>query len=145
MPELPSLSIETSRHDAPLHTLQEILLQPLLWPTTVERVRAASDRLQLREKLQNTRVILAGAGTSAYAASSVATAWANAQAIPTTDLLIDTERYLRDVGAVISLARSGDSPESPAVVERIRSLRPDIPQFAIVCDEKGALSVSLRS
>ena len=140
MPELPSLSIETSRHDAPLHTLQEILLQPLLWPTTVERVRAASDRLQLREKLQNTRVILAGAGTSAYAASSVATAWANAQAIPTTDLLIDTERYLRDVGAVISLARSGDSPESPAVVERIRSLRPDIPQFAIVCDEKGALS-----
>jgi tagatose-6-phosphate ketose/aldose isomerase len=72
----------------------------------------------------------------------VATAWAGARAIPTTDLLIDTERYLTDVGAVISLARSGDSPESPAVVERIRSLRPCIMQFAIVCDENGALSDS---
>jgi tagatose-6-phosphate ketose/aldose isomerase len=142
MPQIPSLSTETSRHDAPLHTLQEILRQPLLWPTTFERVRSASDRLQLPARLQNARVVLAGAGTSAYAASSVATAWPRARAIPTTDLLIDTERYLRDVGAVISLARSGDSPESPAVVERIRSLRPDILQFAIVCDEKGALSDS---
>lgn len=105
MPQIPSLSTETSRHDAPLHTLQEILRQPLLWPTTFERVRSASDRLQLRARLQNARVVLAGAGTSAYAASSVATAWPRARAIPTTDLLIDTERYLRDVGAVISLAR----------------------------------------
>jgi tagatose-6-phosphate ketose/aldose isomerase len=72
----------------------------------------------------------------------VAIAWPGAQAIPTTDLLLDPGRYLRGVGAVISLARSGDSPESPAVVERIRSLQPDILQFAIVCDEKGALSDS---
>jgi tagatose-6-phosphate ketose/aldose isomerase len=72
----------------------------------------------------------------------VASAWPRAQAIPTTDLLIDTERYLAGVDAVISLARSGDSPESPAVVERIRGLRPDILQFAIVCDEDGALTHS---
>jgi tagatose-6-phosphate ketose/aldose isomerase len=142
MPQIPSPSTETSRHDAPLHTLQEILRQPLLWSTTVERVRSASDRLQLQAKLQNARVVLTGAGTSAYAAGSVATAWLNSQAIPTTDLLIDTERYLRDVGAVISLARSGDSPESTAVVERIRGFRPAVLQFAIVCDEKGALSDS---
>jgi tagatose-6-phosphate ketose/aldose isomerase len=44
------------------------------------------------------------------------------------------------VDAVISLARSGDSPESPAVVERVRALRPDILQIAIVCNEDGALS-----
>jgi len=40
------------------------------------------------------------------------------------------------------LARSGDSPESAAVVERIRALRPEIQQFAIVCNEDGALSRS---
>jgi tagatose-6-phosphate ketose/aldose isomerase len=142
MSQLPSASSETSLHDAPVYTLQEILRQPLLWPTTLERVRSASDRLKLPAKLQNARVLLTGAGTSAYAASSVASAWPGAQAIPTTDLLVDTERYLTEVDAVISLARSGDSPESPAVVERIRSLRPDILQFAIVCDEDGALTHS---
>ena len=142
MPQIPSLSTETRRNDAPLHTFQEILQQPLLWPTTVERVRSASDRLQLPARLQNAHVVLTGAGTSAYAASSVATAWPGARAIPTTNLLTDTERYLRGVGAAISLARSGDSPESLAVVERIRNLRPDILQLAIVCDENGALSDS---
>jgi tagatose-6-phosphate ketose/aldose isomerase len=60
--------------------------------------------------------------------------------VPTTDLLIDTGRYLAGVDVVISLARSGDSPESAAVVERVRALRPDILQLAIVCNEHGALS-----
>lgn len=142
MSQSSSASSETSLHDAPVYTLQEILRQPILWPTTLERVRSASNRLQLPVKLQNARVLLTGAGTSAYAASSVASAWPRAQAVPTTDLLVDTARYLMDVDAVISLARSGDSPESPAVVECVRSLRPDILQFAIVCDEDGALTQS---
>jgi tagatose-6-phosphate ketose/aldose isomerase len=136
------VSAETGLHDASLYTLQEILQQPLLWPTTLERVRSNSDRLKLSGRLKKARVLLTGAGTSAYAAISVASAWSRALAVPTTDLLLDTERYLTDVDAVISLARSGDSPESPAVVARIRGLRPDIMQFAIVCDEGGALSHS---
>jgi fructoselysine-6-P-deglycase FrlB-like protein len=36
---------------------------------------------------------------------------------PTTDLLIDAERYLVDVGGVIFLTRSGNSPETNALVE----------------------------
>ena len=127
-------------HAAPQYTLQEILQQPLLWPITLERVRAASERLQLPARLQQARVLLTGAGTSAYAASAIATAWPRAVAVPTTDLLTDAERYLYDVDAVISLARSGDSPESAAVVECVRALRPDILQLAIVCNENGALS-----
>ena len=35
------------RHDEPLYTLQEILQQPVLWPTTVARVRTASEQLNL--------------------------------------------------------------------------------------------------
>ena len=135
-------SAGTGVHAEPLYTLPEILQQPLLWPVTLETVRAASQRMRLDEKLKGARVLLTGAGTSAYAASAVASAWTQASAVPTTDLLVDAERYLTGIDAVISLARSGNSPESAAVVEHVRALRPDIQQFAIVCDEDGALSRS---
>src|ERR1039458_8524216 len=112
---------EKNTHPASQYTLQEILRQPLLWPATFKDVRLASERLQLPARLQDARVLLTGAGTSAYAASAVASAWPRASAVPTTDLLVDAERYLVDVDAGISLARSGDSPESTAVVELVRS------------------------
>lgn len=142
MPRELIVPTETGLHSAPSYTLQEILQQPLLWPDTVESVRSASERMHLSVKLPLARVLLTGAGTSAYAASAVATAWPRALAVPTTDLLVDAERYLAAVDTIISLARSGDSPESVAVVERIRTLRPDIPQLAIVCNEDGGLSHS---
>jgi tagatose-6-phosphate ketose/aldose isomerase len=126
----------------PLHTWQEIMQQPLLWPTTITRVGAAAGRFDLAGKVVSARVLLTGAGSSAYAASAVASGWPNALAIPTTDLLVDAERYLSGVGAVISLARSGNSPESAAVVERVRSLRPDIFQLAITCNEENLLAQS---
>lgn len=133
---------ETDRQAVPGYTLKEILRQPLLWPLTVTSVCSAAEQLQLPAKLGQARVLVTGAGTSAYAASAVTAAWPGALAIPTTDLLLDTERYLPEVGALLSLARSGDSPESAAVVERVRALRPDILQVAIVCNEDGALSHS---
>jgi tagatose-6-phosphate ketose/aldose isomerase len=140
MPPETSEPAKTSLPAVPRYTLKEIRQQPVLWPVTRESVGAASERLQLPVKLQHARVLLTGAGTSAYASSAVAGAWPGAIAVPTTDLLIDTERYVADVDAVISLARSGDSPESAAVVERVRALRPNLAQFAIVCNKDGALS-----
>jgi tagatose-6-phosphate ketose/aldose isomerase len=137
-----STEAEAGLQTAPQYTMPEILRQPLLWPVTLKDVRAASERMQLTAKLQHARVLLTGAGTSAYAATAVASSWPGACAVPTTDLLVDAERYLVNVDTVISLARSGDSPESTAVVERVRALRPDIPQLAIVCNEDGALSHS---
>jgi len=137
-----SVHAEAGLQTAPQYTLPEILRQPVVWPVTLKTVRSASARMQLAVKLQHARVLLTGAGTSAYAATAVAAAWPRAHAVPTTDLLVDAERYLVDVDTVISLARSGDSPESSAVVERVRALRPDILQLAIVCNEDGALSHS---
>jgi tagatose-6-phosphate ketose/aldose isomerase len=55
---------------------------------------------------------------------------------------VDSLRYLTNIDVVISLARSGNSPESAAVVEQIRALRPEIQHYAIVCDEDSALSRS---
>ena len=87
------------------HTWLEIEQQPELWPPTLERVRDAVARLQLQSKLQDARVVITGAGTSAYAAAAVAPAWPRSIAIPSTDLLLAAERYIRDANVVISLAR----------------------------------------
>jgi len=123
-------------------TRREIFQQPELWPTTLAHVDAASKRLDLKTRLAGKRILLTGAGTSFYAASAVAVAGPGCLAIPTTDLLIDMERHLADADVVISLARSGSSPESAAVVERVRALRPDIFQLAITCNPQSALTRS---
>jgi tagatose-6-phosphate ketose/aldose isomerase len=142
MSESLHMTAGVDRHDEPIYTLPEILQQPILWPTTVARVRTASAQLNLTRRLARACVLLTGAGSSAYAASAVAAAWPCATAIPTTDLLLDAERYLLDVRAVISLARSGDSPESAAVVERVRALNPQILQLAITCNDDSSLAQS---
>jgi tagatose-6-phosphate ketose/aldose isomerase len=124
-------------------TRQEIFQQPELWPTTLVRVDEASMRFNLRARLAERRVLFTGAGTSAYAARAVAAAGVDCLAVPTTDLLVDPERYLAGVDVMVSLARSGASPESAAVVERVRALRPDIFQLAITCNPKSALARSV--
>ncbi len=123
-------------------TRQEIFQQPELWPTTLARVDEASARIDLQHRLGGKRILFTGAGTSAFAARAAAAAGTNCLAIPTTDLLIDAERYLAGIDVVISLARSGGSPESAAVVERVRALRPDILQLAITCNPQSALTGS---
>jgi tagatose-6-phosphate ketose/aldose isomerase len=92
-------------------------------------------------------VILTGAGTSAYAASAVAAGWPGAYSVPTTDLLVATEQELKEQfpgfaenGLLISLARSGDSPESVAVVQRIQRLLPAVEHLAITCNAEGRLA-----
>jgi tagatose-6-phosphate ketose/aldose isomerase len=142
MSESLHMTAGVDRQDGPLDTFQEILQQPLLWPTTVARVRSASEQMNLASRLSGVRVLLTGAGSSAYAAAAAASAWPGAIAVPTTDLLIDAERYLLDVGAVISLARSGESPESAAVAERVRVLCPEILQLAVTCNNKSRLAQS---
>jgi tagatose-6-phosphate ketose/aldose isomerase len=121
-------------------TSQEIARQPELWSVVCRQVRSAAEQLRIDQKLRKKRVLVTGAGSSAYAASAVAAAWPGAVAVPTTDLLLDTERYLTGVDAIISLARSGESPESAAVVERIRSLHAEIFQLAIVCNADSSLA-----
>ena len=95
-----------------------------------------------RKDVERSSRFVTGAGSSAFAASSVASAWRRSIAVPTTDLLVDPDRYLRDIDVVISLARSGDSPESVAVVDLIRHTRPEILQLAITCNADGALARS---
>jgi tagatose-6-phosphate ketose/aldose isomerase len=121
----------------------EIAQQPDLWPTTLERVLSAG----IAQEFDGLPVILTGAGTSAYAAQAIADAWPGARAIPTTDLLLQSASEVElavppfaEGGLLISLARSGDSPESAAVVERIRKFFPAVRHLAIVCNAEGRLA-----
>jgi tagatose-6-phosphate ketose/aldose isomerase len=123
-------------------TLEEIYGQPTLWRTTPPLVANGSLRLNLSSRLQGRRILLTGAGSSAYAAAAVAAAWPHAITVPTTDLLLDTAHHLDEVEVVVSLARSGNSPESAAVVAAIRSLYPRVYQLAITCNADGALAHS---
>ena len=123
----------------------EIAQQPKLWPTTLQRVSA----LQLPATLPDTPVFVCGAGTSAYAACAIAEAWPEAIPVPTTDLLLKSRSEilaihprLAERGLVISLARSGDSPESVGVVEKMQRWFPHVEHLAIVCNPEGRLARS---
>jgi tagatose-6-phosphate ketose/aldose isomerase len=124
------------------YTWFEIAQQPELWPSTPERVKRAVREFDILGLLSGARVVLTGAGTSAYIASAIAAAWPKAIAIPSTDLLVDTERYMTEADALISIGRSGNSPESMAVVNRVHALYPQIIQLAITCNSSGALAKS---
>jgi tagatose-6-phosphate ketose/aldose isomerase len=120
----------------------EIQQQPVLWPTTAVYVREVITRLNLRATLKDARAVITGAGTSAYAAAVVAAAWPRSRAVPSTDLLLATETYMEDATVLVSLARSGNSPESMAVVDRVHRLRPEVWHLAITCNSEGALANS---
>ena len=112
-------------------TYAEIFQQPALWHTTLERVRAANANVA-------GPVLLTGAGSSAHAASAVAAGWPGAVAVPATDLLIGKPPFHE--GLLISLARSGDSPESVGVIQRMQRNYPQIKHLVITCNADGQLA-----
>ena len=131
----------------PEHSLlaAEIAQQPRLWLDTLHRVQTflAGNR----PALGNRPVVLTGAGTSAYAGHSIAAAWPGARAIATTDLMVLAQDEIEVAvpalsagGLLISLARSGDSPESVGVVRRIQSMFPAVEHLVITCNANGSLA-----
>jgi tagatose-6-phosphate ketose/aldose isomerase len=84
--------------------------------------------------------VLTGAGTSAYAGVAVEPAWPGSIAVGTTELFLDFDHALAGRGLVVSFARSGNSPESVAVIEKIGKARPDVRHIAITSNAEGALA-----
>ena len=117
-------------------TRSEIFQQPRLWPTTLERVL---DRLS-SNGVPNAPAVITGAGTSAYAAIAIAAAWPESRAIPSTDLLLDAASFIRGDELLVSIARSGDSPESAGVVAKIQREFPNVRHLAITCNSDGKLA-----
>lgn len=88
---------------------------------------------------------LSGAGSSAYV-GDLATAALDGvgelrlRSVPSTDLAAWPAR-LRDASPlVVSFGRSGDSPESVAVMDALDALAPDAPRLNVTCNGEGALA-----
>jgi tagatose-6-phosphate ketose/aldose isomerase len=93
------------------------------------------------------RVILTGAGSSAYAGEIIAdeinAAWpCQVRAISTTSLLTHPALYLRRERPtlLVSFARSGNSPESTAAVQLVRDVVPHARFLNITCNADGELA-----
>jgi tagatose-6-phosphate ketose/aldose isomerase len=132
-------------------TSREIRQQPAVWleaSAIVERHRADLD-LFLAPLLadDDLRIIVTGAGTSAFAGGVVAPTVARAtgrrvESIATTDLVSNPRHHLaEDVPTLlVSFARSGNSPESVAATRLTDEVLTSTWHLVITCNADGALA-----
>ena len=131
-------------------TEEEIRQQPASWIRSlnnISSIRSAIDRFLTPLLCKNDlRIILTGAGTSAFIGDIVAP-WLsrhtgkNITAVPTTDLVTNPMDYLTPAHPLllVSFARSGNSPESVAAVELANQFVPECYHLSITCNEAGNL------
>ena len=132
------------------HTLREIAQQPLTWIETAARMRGLP---LIGESLDGvSAVVLTGSGSSVYAAECVAPCLQHGlgvpvSAVPAGLILTHPETCLPPTGPflVVSHARSGNSPESRAVVDFLLESRPQARHLFITCNRAGDLATSYRN
>lgn len=132
------------------NTAHEISGQPDLWKSIANKIFQEQKEIQsfisyTCPKVQ--RIILTGAGTSAYIGMSVRSIFQKqfnivTEDIPTTQIVTHPSDYLMpDVPTLlISFARSGNSPESIAAVQLADSIIKDCYHLIITCDSEGKLA-----
>ena len=136
-------------------TTREIYQQPQVWQTAFENYKAQSDKIVaflngIGEKHDYIKVILTGAGTSAYVGETLLPyfrkiyderKW-NFNAIATTDIVANPLVYLhKEVTTIlVSFARSGNSPESVAAVDLAKDIVEELYQITITCAAEGKLA-----
>lgn len=137
-------------------TTREIYQQPDVWREAFEFYQAKREEIaaflqEIADKHDYIKVILTGAGTSAYVGDTLLPyfkevyderKW-NFNAIATTDIVAKPATYLKkDVATVlVSFARSGNSPESVATVDLAKSLVDELYQVTITCAADGKLAL----
>lgn len=137
-------------------TTREIYQQPDVWKEAFEAYQAKREEIaaflkEIAGKHDYIKVILTGAGTSAYVGDTLVPyfkevyderKW-NFNAIATTDIVANPETYLKkDVATVlVSFARSGNSPESVATVDLAKALVDELYQVTITCAADGKLAL----
>lgn len=136
-------------------TTREIYQQPQVWQIAFENYKAQADEIaaflnNIDEKYDYIKVILTGAGTSAYVGETLLPyfrkiyderKW-NFNAIATTDVVTNPLAYLhKEVPTIlVSFARSGNSPESVAVVDLAKDIVEELYQITITCAAEGKLA-----
>ena len=137
-------------------TTREIYQQPDVWEEAFEAYQEKREEIaaflqDIAAKHDYIKVILTGAGTSAYVGDTLVPyfkevyderKW-NFNAIATTDIVANPQTYLKkEVPTVlVSFARSGNSPESVATVDLAKALVDELYQVTITCAAEGKLAL----
>lgn len=131
-------------------TEKEIRQQPASWLRSLNHIAnirpAIDDFLAPLLGKNDLRIVLTGAGTSAFIGDIIAP-WLskqtgkNVSAVPTTDLVTNPMDYFSPAHPLllVSFARSGNSPESVAAVELANQFVPACYHLSITCNEAGSL------
>ncbi len=146
----PGLSEQYLLAHGAARTAREIAQQPQAWQETQALLTAQQDRISAflapLLALEPLRIILTGAGSSAYIGQCLApellrTLGKRVEAIATTDLVSGPRDYLqREVPTLlVSFARSGASPESLAAIELADQCVKHCHHLIITCNAEGAL------
>jgi tagatose-6-phosphate ketose/aldose isomerase len=130
------------------YTLHEILQQPATWLETGKTLASMADGL-LQTIAGIRTLILTGSGSSEYAGDCVRLPLQNRLLIPTQTigggmLLTHGGSAIAPVrpGLMVSLARSGDSPESVEAVSVILETEPEIRHLVVTCNAEGRLATT---
>lgn len=137
-------------------TAKEICQQPAAWAKVAKIVQAKKTELDAWLKpilaVKDLRIILTGAGTSAYVGETLApsltqTMARRVEAISTTDLVANPQQYLlKNVPTLlISYARSGNSPESSAALAIASQQVTQCYHLVITCSADGDLAQQSRA
>ena len=143
-------SAEEQKRRGYVHTLPEILEQPSTWTKTSEQmVQLASSLAPSVNGIRN--LILTGSGSSEYAGCCARFFLQNQLGVNTIAigggvLLTNGIHALAPErpGLVISLARSGDSPESVGAVSLLLELDPGLRHLVLTCNKDGKLATDFR-
>jgi len=136
--------------DGYVHTLREIRQQPATLLDTCERTLARAK--DLKRCLADVRsIVLTGSGSSEYAGGCATLPIQQnlgivAQSISSGSILTHGTRALPPLrpALLVSLARSGDSPESVAAVHFLLETDPQVRHLAITCNADGQLASRFR-
>jgi len=127
------------------HTVREICQQPATWPETARRMNERRD--DVSESVEGCeRIVLTGSGSSQYAGECVAPALCRDLELPVEVrgggalLLGGTASVAGEPALLVSLARSGESPESAAAVQRVLETEPRTKHLILTCNSRGRLA-----
>lgn len=133
-----------------LNTYKEIMQQPRVWRKAYSTVVSSRDNISSfihKHTSDGYKVVLTGAGTSAYIGDAlqdalIGTALNGARAIATTDILTAPQLYFtsEDKVLLVSFARSGNSPESIGAVKAVEKTAGKVAHIFITCNADGELA-----
>lgn len=138
------------------HTAEEIEKQPDLWLKVADylksRKKSISDFLLPLLKKEGLNIMLTGAGSSAFIGKAIKHAFEHnlgvkTTAISTTSLVTHFTNYVSPDNPLlmISFARSGNSPESNAVVDLANSKCKEVYHIAVTCNSSGNLANKIQT